>query len=107
MAAPLTASAQHGRPQLAHAARRHDAAAFICTVLFAFLGGAVEGLRYAFERKGIGRLRTFGGNALDHGTIAAPHGIDHFGLFGGVFDPGAVLLGIEREARPADLYGSL
>src|SRR5689334_25370617 len=75
--------------------------------LFTFLSGTVEGLRHAFERKGIDRLRAFGGNALDHGIIAAPHGIDHFGLVGGVFDPGAVLLGVEREARAPDLGGGL
>src|SRR5262249_58493697 len=28
---------------------------------------------------------------------------DHFGLFGGVFDPGSVLLGIERERIRTDL----
>ena len=43
-------SAQRGRPQLPRAAGRHDAAIFICIPgLFAFLGGAVEGLRHAFE----------------------------------------------------------
>jgi hypothetical protein len=43
-------SVQRGQPQLARAAGRHDAAIFICIPgLFAFLGGAVEGLRHAFE----------------------------------------------------------
>src|ERR1700730_9965806 len=65
--------------------------------LFALLVGAIEGLGKALERERVGRLRSLDGNALHHGALAGPQGIDQPRFFRHVLDPGAVLLGVERE----------
>ena len=54
-------------------ARRADRGA----ALLAVLVGAVEGLGETFQRERVGRLRALGGNALDHGVLARPHGLDY------------------------------
>jgi hypothetical protein len=44
--------------------------------LFALLVGAIESLGETLERERVGRLRSLDGDALHHGALAGPQGID-------------------------------
>src|SRR5262245_58297508 len=73
--------------------------------LFTFLRSAVERLRNALERERVGGRGSLRGLGLDHGVAGLAHGLDQPRLFGGVLDPGAVVLGVHREAAAADGHG--
>src|SRR5271155_5339705 len=79
----------------------------LAVLLLTVLVGAVDGLRQPLERENIGRSRTFRGGAFYYRVLAAAHGFDQLGFFCGVFDPGAVLLGIERKRRRSDRDGRI
>ena len=53
--------------------------------LFALLVGAIESLGETLERERIGRLHPLDGDALHHGALAGPQGIDQPRFFPDAF----------------------
>src|SRR5712691_10669909 len=67
-----------------------------------FLRDAVERLADALERERVGGLGAPRGGRLDHQVGALAHGVDQLRFVGGGLQPGAVVLGVERERGAAD-----